>query len=397
MTHVLSWRNAAKVAWREARVSKGKFLFVVLAVAAGVGALTGVRGFSGSFRDTLLRDARTLLAADLSVRMFNLPSEAQQAVFDALERKGAERTWVTETLSMMSSPEARRPLLVGVKAVEPEKYPFYGAIELNPAGRLDAVLAEAEAMAVSDDLLVRLNVDVGDRVRLGDAEFRIAATVVLEPDRMTGTMNVGPRLMISRQGLERAGLIRRGSRASQRYLFRLPPGGMTIPEARRELETEFPGAQIVDFRETHPTLERGLDRATKFLSLVSLVALIVGALGVGMAMHSHLQQRLDTIAIMKCVGARSAQITRIYLMQTLALGGLGSTLGVLLGYGVQAWFPKLIANYFPELSSVEWQPWAAVQGLAVGLLVVLLFTLPTLLSVRRVRPAPHLSARPPAS
>ena len=169
MTHVLSWRNAAKVAWREARVSKGKFLFVVLAVAAGVGALTGVRGFSGSFRDTLLRDARTLLAADLSVRMFNLPSEAQQAVFDALERKGAERTWVTETLSMMSSPEARRPLLVGVKAVEPEKYPFYGAIELNPAGRLDAVLAEAEAMAVSDDLLVRLNVDVGDRVRLGDA------------------------------------------------------------------------------------------------------------------------------------------------------------------------------------------------------------------------------------
>ncbi len=387
MTHVLSWRNAVKVAWREARVSKGKFLFVVLAVAAGVGALTGVRGFSGSFRNTLLRDARTLLAADLSVRMFNLPSEPQQGVFDALEDRGVERTWVTETLSMISSPETRRPLLVGVKAVEPEKYPFYGAIELNPAGRLDAVLAEVDAMAVSDDLLVRLNVDVGDRVRLGDAEFRIAATVVLEPDRMTGTMNVGPRLMISRQGLDRAGLIRRGSRASQRYLFRLPTDGMTIPEARRELETEFQGAQIVDFRETHPTLKRGLDRATKFLSLVSLVALIVGALGVGMAMHSHLQQRLDTIAIMKCVGARSAQITRIYLTQTLALGGLGSTLGVLLGYGVQAWFPKLISNYFPELSSVEWQPWAAVQGLTVGVLVVLLFTLPTLLSVRRVRPA----------
>ena len=386
MKSAAGWNSAFKIAWREARASRGKFAFVVLAVAAGVGALTGVRGFSRSFQDMLLRDARALMAGDLSVRLFNLPTPEQEQVFDELTRQGAERAWVTETVSMMSSKAVSRPLLVSVKAVEPKRYPFYGEIRLSPAGELSDVLDE-RSMAVSSDLLLRLGLKLGDWVRLGDEQFRLAAEVMLEPDRMTGTWNVGPRVMISRAGLDRSGLMQPGSRASQRYLFRLPEQGMTIAHARGLLEARFPGDRIVDFRETHPTLRRGLDRATKFLSLVSLIALIVGAIGVAMGMRSHLQQRLDTIAIMKCLGGRSSRIMRIYLIQTVGLGWLGSSLGVLLGYGVQAWFPHFLQNYFPEVSALEWQPMAALEGLSVGLLTTLLFTVPTLLGVRHVRPA----------
>jgi len=386
MNNHFSWSSAFKIAGREARASIGKFLFVILAVAAGVGALTSVRGFSGAFQSMLLRDARILMAGDLSVRLFNHPTPEQQAVFEKLGERGVERTWISETISMMSSQDSSRPLMVAVKAVEPDRYPFYGEIKLSPEADLNDIL-DAESMIVSSDLLLRLNLQRGDSVALGDEQFRIVAEVLVEPDRMTGTMNIGPRVLISREGLDRARLIQPGSRASQRYLFRLPPERISIVEARGVLETAFQGDRIVDFREAHPTLRRGLDRSTKFLSLVSLIALIVGALGVAMAMHSHLQQRLDTIAIMKCVGGRSGQIMRIYLLQTISLGLVGSLLGVVIGYGMQTLFPALIANYFPEISALDWQPIVALQGVLIGVLTTLLFTVPTLLSIRRVRPA----------
>jgi putative ABC transport system permease protein len=380
------FKQALRIAWRESRSSAGKFLFVVLAVAIGVGALTGVRGFSKAFRNMLLRDARVLMAGDLSLRVFHQPRPDQLAVLTTLDERGVDHTEIVETVSMMSSPASSRPVLVSVKSVEAGKYPFYGAIELEPPGDLIRVLTE-DAIVGSDDLFLRLGVRVGDKVHLGDAEFRVAAALRLEPDRMTGSFNVGPRVLISHEGLRRAGLIQLGSRASERYLFRLPAKGISIADARKTLEEGFEEGRVADFREIHPTIRRGLERATRFLSLVSLIALIVGALGVGMAMHSHLQNRLDTIAIMKCLGARSTQITRIYVVQTLGLGLAGSTLGVLVGIAVQAWAPNLIARYFPIRPDFDWELSTALQGAAIGVLTTLLFTIPPLLGIRQVRPA----------
>ena len=380
------WRSAFKIAWRESRSSAGKFLFVILAVAVGVGALSGVRGFSASFRDMLLQDARTLMAADMTLRLFSLPDDGEQAAIDSLVTEGAQVTRVTETVSMMTAEAGARPLMVSVKAVDPALYPFYGQLETRPATDPSKTL-DANRIIVTDDLLLRLGATVGEEIKLGDAFFEIAATIAVEPDRMTGSLNVGPRVMLSHEALDRTGLIVRGSRASQRFLFKLPDEGLTIEDARQRLERTFRPRRIADFRETHPTIRRGLDRATNFLSLVSLVAMIVGALGVGMAMHSHLQQRLDTIAIMKCIGARSSQIIRIYLVQALGLGLAGSLLGVFLGFLVQAGAPWLIANYFPDAPQLGWQPATALQAMLIGILTTLLFSLPPLLGIRRVRPA----------
>ena len=382
----LSWRTAATIAWREARASSGRFVFILIAVAIGVGAVAGVRGFSAAFRKMLLEDARTLMAADLSVRVFHMPTPREEAALERFESQGLEHTWVTETVSAMSSENASRPSLVSVKAVDPSRYPFYGELELDPPGELAGALT-AETMLISADLLIRLNAKIGDSLRLGDALFRLAAVVLVEPDRMTGTLNIGPRVIVSREGLERSRLIQPGSRAAQRYLFRLPAQGLGIEQARRQLKQVFDHALIADYRETHPTIRRGLDRATNFLGLVSLVALIVGSLGVAMAMHSHLQQKLDVIAIMKCLGARSSQIIRIYVLQTAGLGAAGSLLGIAVGYLVQSWLPRLIAQYFPFAAELVWQPIVGLQAFAMGMLTTLLFTLPALLAVRGVRPA----------
>ena len=388
----LSYRSAAKIAAREMHSSRGKFFFVILSVAIGVAALTGVRGFSSSFRTTLLDKARSIMAADLSARMFQQPTPEEQKGLDEIAASGVEITPVTELLSMASSAKTLDPLLVSMKAVDPAKYPFYGSVELAPAGRLQDAL-EPDSVAVADDLLVRLNLKVGDQLKIGTKLFRIASVVVNEPDRLSGSFAAGPRVLISREGLEASGLLAPGSHAGQRYLFKVPRPSSGAPisdkavaDLKARLEKLLPESQIIDYRETNPALTQGLDRATSLLSLMSLVALVLGAIGVAMAMRAHLQQRLDTIAIMKSLGARSGQVIKIYLLQTLLLGVAGGVLGVALGVGVQLSFPYFLAKLIHVDTEFHLYPATVATGLAVGILTTLLFTLPPLLDIRGVRP-----------
>ena len=131
----LTWASAAKIAWRELQASRAKFLFVILSVAIGVAALTGVRGFSDSFQKTLLGEARTIMAADLSARMFRQPTPEEEQQLNALASRGIRRTEVSDTVSMVSSPGDPVPLLVSLKAVDPQEYPFYGTVVLAARGR----------------------------------------------------------------------------------------------------------------------------------------------------------------------------------------------------------------------------------------------------------------------
>jgi putative ABC transport system permease protein len=379
------YRTAAKIAWRETRASSGRFLFVILAVAAGVGSLTGVRGFSRAFHTMLQRDARTFMAADLTVRTFQLPTARQLDDMNSLAKRGIARTQVTETLTMASPPNGAAPLLISVKAVDPAVYPFYGTVKFNPPIDIRAAL-QPDTVAVSDGVLLRLGAHVGDTLRIGGQPFRISAEVTNEPDRMTGSLNVGPRVMISRAGLERTGLLIAGSRAAERFLFKVPPA-IQIGKVRDELRGVFREGLIADYSEAHPLIEQGLRQSTTFLSLVSLIALVIGALGVATAIQAHLQQKMDSIAVMKCLGARSSQVLRIYVLQTAGLGLVGSLVGIALGSLVQMAFPVLLSRYFQISMVPHFDAVSALQGLAVGLLTVLLFTVPPLLGIRDIRPA----------
>jgi putative ABC transport system permease protein len=388
----LSYASAIKIAAREMRSSRGKFFFVILSVAIGVAALTGVRGFSSSFRGALLTRARSIMAGDLAARMFQQPTPDQQKGLDEIAASGVEITPVTELLSMASSPKTMDPLLISLKAVDPGRYPFYGKVDLEPAGSLATVL-NAETVVVADDLLVRLHLHVGDQLTVGSKVFRIASVVTNEPDRLSGNFAAGPRVLISRAGLDASGLLAPGSHSGQRYLFKVPPprtgapiSDAAVQELKARLEKLLPEAQVTDYRETNPALTQGLDRATSLLSLMSLVALVLGAIGVAMAMRAHLQQRLDTIAIMKSLGARSGQIIKIYLLQTLLLGVLGGLLGVALGVGVQLAFPYLLAKLINVQTDLHLQLRTVLTGLGAGVLTTLLFTLPPLLDIRGVRP-----------
>jgi len=379
----LPWMTAARVAWREMHASKTKFAFVLLSVAIGVAALTGVRGFSEAFQKALLGDARSLMAGDLSARLFRLATPKEVAQLNALT--SVDRTTVTETVSMAEAKGDPVPLLVSLKAVNPAKYPFYGHVVLNPAGNLRDVLTDDTAV-VDENLLVRLNTEVGAELKIGNMFFRIAAVIVREPDRMTAGVGLGPRVMITRKAMVDAGLLAPGSRATERYLFKLDDPEQNIAGVRAQLDKILPDALITDFRETNPALTDGLDHATGLLSLICLVAMVLGAIGVGMAMRAHLQQRIEVLAIMKSLGASSGDILRIYLLQTLFLGLAGGLIGVALGLGVQYAFPTMLGTLLPVRPALAVAAKPMVLALATGILTTILFCLPPLLDVRMVRP-----------
>jgi len=370
------------MAWRESRAAAGKFLFVVLSVAVGTAALTAVAGFNESVRFTLMREARSLMAADVSLRMPVQPSREELAYLESLQKEGVESTRVTETVSMASTGQGV-PTLVSVKAADLGRYPFYGRLELDPAG----TSLDENSIAVSDDLLLRLGVKVGDSIGIGNSRFRIAARIVKEPDRMTTGFTLGPRVLFTREGLTKAGIIIPGSRITERVLLKLPPD-RDLESTRKALADVFGRrARITDFTETNPQLTRALDRATRFLSLVSLIALIVSGLGVGATMQSHLRQKMANIAFMKCIGGRAAQITRVYVVQAVMIGLCGGIAGAILGSFAQSVFARLVSSYFDIAVILVW-PWLAmVKGIAAGMSTAGLFTLPALLSVAEIKPA----------
>jgi putative ABC transport system permease protein len=382
----LSWQRAAAIGWRDLKSAPGKFAFVVLSVAVGVAALVGVRGFSESFRTTLMSEARSLMAGDLSARIFRQPSTDESQKLAAMEKgtPGGDLTWVTETLSMASVPPDPVPILITLKAVDPARYPFYGTAQLDPPMSLQQALTGDQAV-VADEFLVRLNAHVGQTLRLGGKNFKIAAVLTQEPDRISAGAGMGPRVMVSRASIASTGLLAPGSRAAQRLLLKIPATADTTA-VRKQVESILPDAQVVDFKEGNPALSQGLDNATAILSLICLVAMVLGAIGVAMAMHAHLEQRMDMLAILKAVGARSSDLLRIFLLQTLALGLMGALIGISAGGLVMKALPFVFGKLIPVHTTLRF-PWHAVgAGLGTGLLTTLLFCLPPLLDVRTVRP-----------
>lgn len=386
----LSWKRAAAIAWRDLKSAPGKFGFVVLSVAIGVAALVGVRGFSESFRRTLGTEARSLMAGDLSARIFRQPTAVESAKIADVEKliPGTRSTWAVETISMASVPPDPVPILVALKAVDPIDYPYYGKAVLEPDMPLMQALA-GNNVVVAEEFLIRLNGHVGQDLRLGGKFFHISAVLKQEPDRISAGAGMGPRVLVSRANIESTGLIAAGSRASQRLLLKLPatlPKGVTPESVRKQLENALPDAQVMDYREGNPAITEGLDHATAILSLICLVAMVLGAIGVAMAMHAHLESRMDVLAILKAVGAGSSDLLRIFLLQTLGLGLAGGLLGIAAGVAVMEALPAVFGTLLPVHTVMQF-PWRSVgAGLGTGLLTTLLFCLPPLLDVRTVRP-----------
>ena len=376
---------------REARGSIKRFTFFVACLAVGVAAVVSVAGLSAALAEGVRREARQLLAADLTVSSSQpLPGE-----IDALlaQRHELRITRLREVVTMASAAEGSgRPgasQLVELKVVEGH-YPFYGELETEPQHPLDSMLS-ADGVVVAPDLLSRLDLRMGDRIRIGNGHFQITGLVLSEPDQSAGPFRIGPRVLLDGEAYGRADLEQRGSMAVNRLLIKLSEStgaeeAEQLATELRELVGEYDGIRVRTYKDAQETLQQAIRRVERFLGLVALLSLLLGGLGVAQTTRAWLASRIDAIAIYRCLGLRPDDVTRLYSGHALLLGMTGGIIGALAGTLVQRVVPTLIGDLLPVSELTWWTPGAIAKGIGLGVGLALLFTLAPLLATRRVPP-----------
>ena len=375
-----------RMAWRETRGAWRHVILFVACIALGVAALVGVGTFATNLEKTLGREARALMGGDIELRAARRLGDAAAREVQRLRDAGATTTEIRELAGMARNPRDRASLLVELKAVG-ARYPLYGRLETEPARALPELLAGGGAL-VEAPLLGRLGLAVGEAVMIGDATFTIRGVITREPDRAGGLLTLGPRVLIADDALDATGLVQFGSRVRHRVLVRLPAGSRA-ERAREELARAIddPAVRIVAFDEAQGGLRRFFAQLTTYLGLTGLVSLLVGGIGVASAVRTFIRRKTVTIAILKCVGATSRTLFAAYLVQALALGVIGSALGVVLGLLLQ----PLAMRAFEGLAPFALEP--TVDGrtigraLAMGVLTTGLVVLWPLLSLRTIPPS----------
>jgi putative ABC transport system permease protein len=387
------------MARRELRASSGRLLVFFLCISIGVGSIVALRSLIENVRSVFAQQARALIAADLVLSSNQpLPPALARTIADRLQAHGAVGSRGVELATMVrpSSPGSDVPArMVELRAVE-QGFPYYGTLELQDGPRFDHGLLRGFRVLVRPELLSDLGLRVGDALLIGSRRFTIAGVIGAEPGRRLGAFSLGPRVFVDLADLEQTGLLAYGSRATYQWFVKLPEARLTLLSDALTTDLKNSFVRLRSFRTTEGDIGDDFGRAENYLSLVGLVILILGGIGVSSVTSVFVQQKVRSIAVLKCLGARSSQVLSIYLLQVLALGGLGSLLGVLLaGLAIASIPAGLLADATPGLQvSYRVTGPAAAQGIGIGLLVSLLFSIVPLLAVRRIKPALLLRDEP---
>ncbi|HET7217285.1 MAG TPA: FtsX-like permease family protein [Vicinamibacterales bacterium] len=372
---------------RELRASWRRLLFFFLCVAIGVGAIVTLRSIIQSLRAGLMSEARTMIASDVIVQTNRAWTPEVRGRVDAILAQApiVARTESIETPTMVRAEGgAAVARMVELRAVEPA-FPFYGTVAIAGGQPYSHALLEQHGALVGPELLVQLNVAVGDRLMIAGQPFTIRGVIEKEPGRRLGAFSLGPRVLIDREDLIASGLLTFGSRASYQLLLKVEPAGVQrlTDRLRNDLRGDFVGAR--SYLALEDDIGEDLQRAENYLSLVGFVIVVLGGIGVWSVTRVFVRQKIKSVAILKCLGATTGQVLATYVAQVACLALAGSLVGVGLAEAAMRSIPASLAATFGGVSYGLTSS-AVVQGLAVGLLVSLLFALVPLLEVRRVKP-----------
>lgn len=370
-----------KLAWRDARAGDLRLLF--LSVLVAVSAVTSVAFLSDRVGRALERDALQMLGADLVIEADAQIPETQIAAATAQ----ALRTVKTFQFPSMVG-AADKVQLSSVKAVE-QGYPLRGALltttQLGVDSQSTTTSPEVGTVWVDPQILSQLGLAIGDQVKVGDVQLKIVRVITYEPDRGPQFVNLSPRVMMRAEDLARSGLIAPGSRVGYALLVAGP--AQAIERYRSWVTpTLQSGQKIVSVETGRPEIRRSLDRAQQFLSLVAMLAVLIAAVAVALAARRFGQRHRQSVAVMRCLGAKQRDITELVLGEFLIVALLGSVLGCLIGWGAQLLMVNglggLLGTELPASSVIP-----ALQGVFTGIWLLFAFAWPPLQALRTVPPS----------
>jgi putative ABC transport system permease protein len=378
------------LAWREMRASWRRLFFFFICIAIGVGSIVALRSLVQNVKEAVGRESRSLLTADVQASSGSPWNAETKAVLERYYKSPQveAHTETLETSTMLRSVKdlTTPPKMVELKAVQ-DQFPFYGELVLAGGSKYSHDLLKGHGTLVKESLLTSLNLNIGDEVKIGDLNFTIRGVIESEPGSGMSGFSFGPRVIVDYDDLVAAGVGKWGSRVRYRALFKTRNGGMepTLEGLQRDLRRQT-HVLVRSFRYSQDRLSESLSQVEDYLSLVGLIILVLGGIGISSVTRVFVQQKMKTIAILKCLGGKNARVLGAYLAQILMLGILGSLMGLVFAKIITSLLPKLFASSIPfnVEFGLTWQ--AALQGLGVGVLISLLFSLVPLLEIRKIKP-----------
>jgi len=382
----MTFRVAAKLAGRELRGGLAGFRILLGCIILGVAAIAAVGTIRASIDAGLSDKGAELLGGDAEVGLtYRFATEAERAWMAGAAPQMSE---IVDFRSLAVAGEDRA--LTQVKAVD-GAYPLLGEVGLDPPMPLAEALdgrGRLPGAVMAPALIARLALEFGDSIRLGTQDFTLMAALVDEPDGAAAGFALGPRTLVRTSALQSSGLLREGTLFSTRYRLDLPEGadlGALEAEAQSALGTS--GIEWRDARAGAPGISEFVNRLGAFLVLVGLSGLAVGGVGISSAVRAYLAEKTATIATLRTLGADRGTVMTTYFLQIGALGGLGLTLGILLGAGVPVALSPLIEARLPVPAQFAFYARPMLEAAIYGALAVLIFTLAPLSRIEDIRPA----------
>jgi len=370
-----------KMAWRDGKASSARLLLFMASIILGIAAVVSIQSFSKNLQQNIGLQSKALMGADFVIDSGQLPNERVQGIIDSLG--GADGKEVSFA-SMAAFPKNDGTRLVQVRGIE-GKYPFYGTLDTEPktAGNQ---YQEMGGALVDATLMLQFQLEVGDRIKLGNSTFPIVGALQSAPGSTAIGASVAPPVLIPYRFIADTDLLQVGSRQGYNYYFVDPEVDLEALDEYLDPILDSENADLDTHTVTSQRLGRSYGNVGRFLNLVAFIALLLGCVGIASSVHIYIKEKLRAVAVLKCLGASRRQSFLIYLIQIAGMGLLGGFAGTLLGIALQFSFPSLLQEFLPfeVLVSLEYQP--IIMGLVLGVLMSVLFALLPLVSTWFVSP-----------
>jgi putative ABC transport system permease protein len=370
------------MAWRDSRRNRSRLFLFISSIILGIGVLVAIYSLSDNVKKDIDNQAKTLIGADLVIDNNKPVAPEFQPLLDSIgDRRARELSFA----SMVMFTKNQGTRLVQVRALEGD-FPFYGKLETKPAAASEKFRNQQQAL-VDKTLMLQFNAQPGDSIKVGEVTFMIAGTLNKAPGSTGISTSVAPAVYIPMKYLADTKLQQKGSRISYRFYYKFN-NTTNVENLVTTLEPRFE-KDGYDF-ETVETRKRNTGRTfedfTQFLSLIGFIALLLGCIGVASSIHIYIKEKLNSIAILRCLGVNGLQAFLIFLIQIVAIGFIGSVIGAVLGIAIQQILPTVFKDFLPVEISVNLSWKAIAQGITIGVIISALFALLPLVSIRNVSP-----------
>jgi putative ABC transport system permease protein len=370
------------MAWRDSRRNRSRLFLFISSIILGIAALVAIYSLSNVLQEEIDEQAASLLGADLEISGNKPIAPALGTLMDSLGDRRSEQRSFSSMIYFTKNGGTR---LIEVKALGGD-FPYYGELETVPvsAGR---TFRKGQQALVDQTLMLQFNAKPGDTIKLGTLQFVIAGTLMGAPGQTGLSASVAPVVYIPLAYLQQTGLEQKGSRINYRYFFKYDKAvdlDAVVNNIKPKLDQEGLWYDTVETQKED--IAESFSDLTRFLSLIGFIALLLGCIGVASAIHIYVREKINTIAVLRCLGAKASQAFFIYLLQIAGIGLAGSIIGAALGSVIQQFLPVVLKDFLP----IDIKPgisWTAIgQGIVLGLIISVLFALLPLVSIRKISP-----------